>query len=49
MIRQILGDASLGNSQVLGEFRLDGFAATPSCAAARHMGMATRKVWQAST
>src|SRR5258708_19137857 len=38
MIRQILGDASLGNSQVLGEFRLDGFAATPSCAAASHIG-----------
>jgi hypothetical protein len=38
MIRQILGDAALCNSQMLGQFRFDGLSATPRRAAARHIG-----------
>jgi len=38
MIRQILGDAALSNSQMLGKFRLDGFPAASRGAATRHIG-----------
>ena len=38
MVRQIFGDTSFGDAEVLCEFRLDGFTATPRGASASHIG-----------
>lgn len=38
MVGQILGNPGFGDAEVLGKFRLNGFAATARCPASRHIG-----------